>query len=850
MRTPVSHNTAGPSNRFTSAASGYRMESMPVFSIGQIAATVGMDRKDVRSALKGIEPAAHVVRRGNVAPGYAFEALPERMKAKIEQLRSNLHYRSPQALLAAPRLQWQPVKPMSEQTPAAVEYAHCLRQALAFYIAHRNDMTIRAGDLLMRARRDWQDAFKKPASMRHIRRAIARVLKRDGGREEFSRLEIYLPDVYKPKRLPAADVADFPDAAEFPRLQEKLEFVADVSALTVNERTVLWHGAVHDLESLLAQGMKNAKRRVVDYLFVRVPRLAETSEALRRQLDRKWKARLEDGIAALSDKRRLRSGGPRFQHYRGPETLSPDEWLLLERANSVGGGISQAFRELYVGTEIACGHWLQFSEEFRAAYSFNPRSSKSRVPNRLRNKLRPLLKAIEPHNHGPKAARLASPSIHRDWSGVSSGAWFQSDDETSNNYVWFACEDGAFEFEGVRFNVLRPQVLPMVDVRTDYVLSVLLILRRQYDSRGIRSLMLQTCLDERVGLPFDGFYFEGNIWQAKNIHALVNWSDIDAAFHRSGISLQLRQARTPRAKIIERIFSQEQNMMQALPGYAGRNEMTAGFERVKASLALMKRVGQPRKAEAAPWDHFLSAEQYLDELQRCYERFNAEPQNGKRLPGMSPAEGWEKFSGGRAHHVVPDSLRYLLATEQSEQRVTREGVRIPGKPSSRYFLSDRLGEFIGGRVIVRWNQDFPDHVVVVHPASDPFAQDPFVVRENAPISADASREDFAVAQEARKGFDRAGRSLFRMLKHGYGRTVRDDLLGTLPLRLAGEAHEDAVRSHRQHGEIQKRAEMDVLQIAGRTGFDASKIKNFRRAAEELSGIEELEARLMAEEQAT
>jgi hypothetical protein len=818
---------------------------MRVFSIGQIAATVGMSRVAVRDALRGIEPVAHVVRSGNVAPGYAFDDLPERIKAKIELLRSNLNHRSPQALLAAPRPQWQPDKPISQQPPAAVEYAHCLRQALAFYIAHRNDMTTRAGDLLSRARRDWQDAFRKPVSIRHIRRAIDRVLRRDGGREEFSRLEIYLPEVCKSERAPAADVA------EFPRLEEKLDVVADVSALTLAERTVVWQGAVTELESLLAQGTKNAKRRLVDFLFVRVPRLAETREALRRQLDRKWNAHLAEGIAALADKRRLRSGGPRFQHYRGPESLSPDEWLLLERANSLGGGLSQAFRELYVGAEMAGGQRLQFSEEFRAAYSFDPRSSKSRVPNRLRNKLRPLLTAIEPHNHGPKAARLASPSIHRDWTGVASGAWFQSDDETSNNYVWFPCEDGAFEFEDVRFNVLRPQILPMVDVRTDYVLSVLLILRRQYDSRDIRSLILQTCLDERVGLPFEGFYFEGNIWQAKNLQALVNWTEIDSAFSRCGLELRLRHARTPRAKIIERIFSQEQNMTQALPGYAGRNEMTAGYERVKASLALMKRVGQPLKVEAAPWDHFLSADQYLDELQRIYERFNQEPQNGKRLDGMSPAEGWEKFSGGRAHHVVPDSLRYLLATEQSEQHVSREGVRIPGKPAARYFLSDRLGEFIGERVIVRWNQDFPDHVVVVHPASDPLAQNPFVVRENGPISAvDASREEFAAAQEARKGFDRAGRSLFRMLKHRYGRTLRDSLLGSAPLRMAGEAHEAAVQSHQRENDLRTVAEREVLQFAGRAGLDTSRITNLPRAADELRGIEDLEARLLAEEEPT
>ena len=831
------------SKRFTPRVKDASAESKQVFSAGQIAATVGMSRKAVHSALKKTQPTGPVVRSGNVASGYAFESLPEPMKSKIEEQQLAFNYRSPQAVLAAPKKQWQPLEPLSEQTPAAMEYAHCLQRALAFYLAHRNDLAYRAGELLDRAARDWQDAFKKPATRRHVRRAIDRVLSRDNGREEFSRLEIYLPESKESERRAGKS------AAEFPALAEAVSVLPDIAFLSSTEKTTVWKSAVDDLEFLMDGGIgeKRAKRQILNFLIMRVPRLAESPDAFRRQLDRKWKAFLVDGISALADKRREKSGRKRCQRYSGPESLSPDELLLLERANSVGGGISQAFRELYVGTEIARGHRLQFSEEFRATYSFNPRASKSRVPHRLRDKLRPLLKAIEPHNHGPKAARLAAPSIHRDWSGVAAGSYFQSDDMTPNEFIWFPCDEGEFEFNGMRFNVIRPQILPMVDVRTDYVLSVLLILRRQYNSRDIRSLILQTCLDERVGLPFDGFNFENGVWRAKNLRALVNWTEISEAFTNCGIKLRLRHATTPKAKIIERIFSQEQNVMQSLPGYAGRSEVTDGYERVKASLARMKRFGQPRKDEVAPWDHFLSADQYLNELERCYERFNAEPQTGKRLNGMSPAEAWEKLSGGRVHHVVPDSLRYLLATEQSPQRVTREGVRIPGRPAARYFLSERLGELIGENVIVRWNSEIPGHVVVVHPGSDPLGQSPFVVREVLPIPAlDASREDFYAARQAGKEFTQPARSLFRMLKHGYGRTVRDDLLGNFTLRLAGEAHEEAVRA-----EIEAKPSREVVarkarNIATRAGMNPNKIKHIERAGE-LESFNALRAKLRQRE---
>jgi len=287
--------------------------------------------------------------------------------------------------------------------------------------------------------------------------------------------------------------------------------------------------------------------------------------------------------------------------------------------------------------------------------------------------------------------------------------------------------------------------------------------------------------------------------------------------------------------------------MQALPGYAGRNEMTDGYERVQKSKALMKRVGQPRKEEEDPSKHFLSAEQYLVELVRVYERFNAEPQNGTRLDGLSPAEGWEQLSGGRPHHLVPESLRYLLATEKSEQKVTKEGVRLPGRPP-RYFLNARLGELVGCRVDVRWNSELPGHVVVVDPDRDPYGQNPFVVQEYLPLpAADGTPDDLSAARRAGKDFTQTGRVLFRQLNHQYGRTVKDDLLGTFRHRLAGEALEEAVRGHQQEGELQKRAETKVRQIADRKGFDTSKIKNMRRAAQELSGIEELEAELIAEE---
>lgn len=834
-----------PSTIFT------KRENQPdtAFTARQISEAVGVSPRAIRDALSGVTPATTVVRGGNVADAFAFDQLPKRFKSIVHNQQTALNYRSPEAVLMQPKKQWQPAVPLARQPAEMIDLAHGLKRSLAFYLQRRNDESVGGEELLKHAVADYETAFKRSVSSRHVRMMIDMVLERDGGREEFERLELYLP---RGQTTSVSKQPKIQSGISFPILEDAISCAIDLASMTPAERAFVWKAVLDEFGELVSQGEKDkrAKRKILDFLTVRAPRIAESKDALRKQFDRKLEALHSQGVAGLWDQRKTRSGRRR----KSTAALDADELLCLSRANSVGGGISQAFRELYRGIEIIPGEKMQFSEAFRERYTFDPHINKSQVPQSLRNKLRPLLKSIDPLNHGPKAARLASPSIHRDWSDTAAGAWYQSDDETSNNYVWFECEDGEYEFGGMRFDVLRPQILPLVDVRTDYVLSVMLLCQRNYNSRAIRSLILKTCLDERIGLPFDGFYFEQGIWKSRNVQALVSWTEIDEAFSRSGLNLRLQHATTPKAKIIERIFSQEQNAMQELPGYAGRDERNDRYERVRAFMASLKKSGQPRKEEVAPWDGLLSADQYLGHLERAYERFNHEPQNGKRLQGLSPAQAWEKFSGGRPHTLVPDSLRYLLATEQTEKpvTVTREGICLRIGVERRYFFeSERLGMLVGEKVNVRWNADCPDHVVVVHSASDPQGLSPFVVPLDTSLDAmNATKDDFAEARRSRRVFTQPQRTLFKILNHSYGKTIRNESLGTLELRKTGEAHhqvEQAAIAAKPHREA---LEARARRSASRVGLNPQKIKNVARAAVELSGIEAAKARIREKEAQT
>ncbi len=201
----------------------------------------------------------------------------------------------------------------------------------------------------------------------------------------------------------------------------------------------------------------------------------------------------------------------------------PDDLKLLTQHASFyrGDRIGEAYRHLQLGTTH---NGERFSEKFRHAWLFDCRIAKSRVPGVIRRAVRPMIKAMRPLRLGPRAAKLALPSIQRDWSKVSAGDCYTSDDVTLNHYVYDWSEQGEYEFDGRRFNVMRPQFLPVVDERTELPLGFSLIPQRNYTSWQIKTLMTRICMRPEIGLPFKQFLFELAIWDSRNVNALASAS--------------------------------------------------------------------------------------------------------------------------------------------------------------------------------------------------------------------------------------------------------------------------------------------------------------------------------------
>ncbi len=405
------------------------------------------------------------------------------------------------------------------------------------------------------------------------------------------------------------------------------------------------------------------------------------------------------------------------------------------------------------------------------------------------------------------------------------GDSYTSDDVTQNHYFYDWCDEGEYEFSGRRFNVTRGQLLPVIDERTDYPLGFSLIPRQSYNGRDIRTLISRVCMDEGIGLPFLRFLFEQGIWKSRNVRGLVDWTKITEAFANANppVTLRMHHAHGSKSKgIIERAIGQLQSQMQHAPGYAGRDERHDRYERVNNFIARLKKVGQPIKADLDPAEMLPSKDQITAEIEAALRRFAAEPQNGERLPGISPEEGWRAFSPGRPHTVLPESLRYLLASEESTRTVGPDGVFVKIAGVECQYLNAQLGELLYEKVRVRFNPEIPEQVSVCHLRADPKEINPFAVplRERLPAIG-ATREQLQADARLRREFARFGVTNFRLLTPPTNITIRNENLGPEPLRNTGAALELLeTRAIEKRGERQRLGK-EIGRLAASAGLPVS-----------------------------
>lgn len=662
-----------------------------------LARALGRQRQALARALAAVPADGRMMVNGALVNAWSFAALPADLKAEIGRDAQRLGFRDAQSLLEATG--WPqsatPAVPLADVAQGALAKAVKLQRALARTLAAQNDSSLSAPALEEMGLADYAREFGHAITGRHLRRLVNRTMDRARAAcvQTFDRLDLFLPENPARKLAPKAAPV-LAREAEFHALHEAMAAFKNPAAPSAAEKSFLWLAAFEAYEEKLAEGRapKKLKRSLLQFLERNAPFLVAADSlavgnSLRVNFQRKYARWLKEDHHAksLADRRNEKSG-----RWRAPELSQADRDKLIAHAVfNCGGRAAQAWRELVDRKEL--------SADILGYYLGNP-ARKSYVPKQVLESIKHEIASMDDLHHGPRQARLNGPHISRDWSSVHSQDFMQADDFTFPIYYRAPDDNGGWAY-------MRGQTLLMIDVRSTRILGFVLISERNYTARAIRALITKVC-DEH-GLPRRGFYFENGIWRKAKILTgaagapPLSWGETEMGLREFG--LKFVHSQLPRSKPVERVGGLLQDLMEGLPGYVGRNEMTEKFERVQK----LKRDAERGDPDAAA--RFMDEDQWSGQLFTLCQRYNAAARDGKMTDGLSPDETFN-----RCHNPADPPVkfsahcRYLLAHHKRPVKVTGKGILI----EKAYYYGKEI-EAMKGQTLLAWiDPETPDFITV------------------------------------------------------------------------------------------------------------------------------------------
>jgi hypothetical protein len=705
--------------------------SQVLFSASQIASALGWRRQRAQRALAGIAADGVLVLGGNEAQAFALKSLPIRLINTLRAEASRQGYESIERLIAFPPRRWVPAAPLARQSPAAIERAQKLRAALTPALERSSNPGNRATHLA----KDFLGRFKETMGYaiteRHWIRLLERTLKRDGGAEDWGRVEIYLDD----RPVPAAQTVASLEF-KFEGLGLALGAVDNPQAPNDLQRALIWHKAFEDYEDLLATGNQasRVKRALVSAIFERAPWAGKTPSSLDRNFRNKYDRWIagERMCNVLIDGRE--DSGP-----RRPIKITDDEVShIAARALNCGGRLAQAWRELW--NEGKLPRWAY------ELYTQNP-LDKSYMPAAVRAVVGPMVERLQPAHQGTKTVRFKSPRVRRDWSGLDAGVLTQSDDLTTPILCYVP--DGLGWYD-----LIQPQMLPFVDVRSLYIHIDGLLPKPTYSSLDIRRQIIR--MHDQFGLT--DFYFERGIWKRSLLIKGRDGKEVPPEELIPGLDslgVKLSHALHPSAKVIEGMFNILQNKMERIRGFCGREQRKDRPDHITKWMAEVK------TQKTHPSAYFLSYEELVKEIGKLIDTYNDEPQNGELLAGLSPREGFVRFFRSDLPIKLDASSRYLLATHRVPV-VVRDGVRVTIAGQAYRYIGPQTGPLEGRRMFAWFDLEDPSSITL----TDLDRKNPITVQRDilVPAYMEAADSPLSAALAQTQGHTKAVKMQYAELK--------------------------------------------------------------------------------------
>ncbi len=315
----------------------------PSFSAAEIASALGRSKRGVLAALAGVAPHGERLQRGGMAAVWRAAQLPDAWRDQLADIARQRGYRHGEHLLTDPPAPWRPiiggtVVTLSDVAEHCIVDAQRMQRALLPSLARLTGHSpAPAAEAQAKGLAEYQAVFGHRVSAGHWRRLVNRTVDRDGGAQDFSRLELFVSD--KLARRPQTSPGYVAAGHHLENLRRALSCVGRPATPTAQELQFIWCQAFDELLWLIEEGtpQKVAERTVFDALNASGIRLARTPDALKKSFGRKL-ARWQAGgckPSALHDGRRVERTDARLAL---PE---PDRQTLIARTVERGGRLSQ-----------------------------------------------------------------------------------------------------------------------------------------------------------------------------------------------------------------------------------------------------------------------------------------------------------------------------------------------------------------------------------------------------------------------------------------------------------------------------------------------------------------------------
>jgi hypothetical protein len=821
-----------PSNPATEPTRAQSPVAVQYFTAARIGRVLGKTKRAVIFALSSA-PSKQVMAQGGVSAAWTVEALPSEWQAELAAIAQRRLFPNVEALLLDTRTGWQPPIPLSQVDQKAIDRAVKLRKALARPLTQQHAVSGSALNDLGLA--DYRRAFGHTISAKQWRRLLDRATRRDGGLENWRRLDLYIDDAAfrrsTPKRCSHAKRFDHHP------IDDVIAGMESRDNPTLEDKAWLLHEMFKHYESLIESGApgRHVKSSLIAHVYAAVgPRLSKHPAALAWTFSQKLNVWIKNGrsVEAIQDKRRLASG-----NFSRPD-FSQDEKRIRNLAVQLGGNETAARRQLQESGQL--------SAEFCTRYPLDLRSNKSYLPKSVRDAITPQVEATLPLWRGPKQARMSGAYITRDWSNAQPGDWFTADDVTWNHYFKIPSSGG--------WLITRGECLLMTDYKTDYPLGFLLI-PGKYNGQHIRKLALH--VHDKVGLPRKGFTFERGVWKSRFVVGEpqegwepLHWRDAERGLSDPRLGLEIRHATTPRSKTIEGLFHHLQDRMRSIHGFVGFNEREEKMERVQQFLA------RANRGDKAALEQIPTQEQWIKEITAVLGEFVHAPSNGARLDGQSPAEAWNKSRLAQPLKQLAAEERHILATHQKIVGLhpTRGIVlKVPGRKANACYVNEQTAALVrAGEKKIRVLIDIEQPELLT--CFDMKGTTSFTVKGQFADAVNASREQLAELSRDRRAHAALAREVFGEIQHEVRSNITRESEGDEETKQEGRIHNAAVKQHHaSETDAQKlRREINTLSDQlGETRPDFTRVRiSLRQLHESLTWKLDLKTRRATKAEAT